>query len=692
MADSFFTPTGTIDDLPKNSQQFDDFFTPSKKLLKEKPQTTANEAKEAFKWLGKELASGTLTGAKNIVNGVGAIASRASDALSRSELDKPKSNEQVQEIISKEFTPVINYDIYKAFGIEDPSLIAKLAEGVTESVPFALAPEAIITKAGLLKSGVAPFIARAGIRSGAGVGQNEIISAGKGEDTTAYGNLLAALGFAGSGAVGDILPLSAASKVNKMIEQKLPNDAIKQGNREANFPDTGSIIGSSEGSKLWDSLNHTLLSPSKKIQSDFNSQHITDKFENVKGADNEAINIHSALMPEKTFKNEKTGEERPYTISDEIKDAYVANKGNSDKLYSGLDESLAQYKIGSNEKSVSAQKARDILVEAENDALFGVSDPALKKDIIDRANATLKSEQKPLDYALKEYRITRDKAFEEKAKGNLQASKHYNDIASSYRSDIEGVLAQKSPETLKQWKKADDYFHNNIVPFRESTKVNKLINNTFDEAMSPMNIATSLTNGEHKQLLSILPKEAKARMLGDLLFSGKRVSDFSDAGEVGAEIAKNISKERFGQRIEDIAGELPMSRIKEIAKKYARNNDVLGTIKGDVKKVGGKDGDVPMDKAEILNWIKNTFKTPTAPFYTRLLDAKKNPALLEKALAGEKITPSEIMKMQKGRGFEGGAPVLAQNIISQLLSKPNATRIPADSFITGLQSSNNEGK
>lgn len=585
-----------------------------------------------------------------------------------------------------------------------PNLLTNGATGIIAETPYAFVPGGIAERLGLMGTGSAEWLARRGIDAAIGMGASDALSKGKGIESSTPTNILNGLIYGGGGALGEYLPRGAAKIVETMQKNKLPTEAIVEGNRAAEFPDIGNIVGNPKATAKWDSLKNSWFSPAKKTQEAFIPEVQGVKYANLQNADEQAMQLYKELAGKPRI---RAGETPPNTlqeaISNDLTRTYKTNSKTGGALFKEIEPDLQKAFINDFSNTETAAKA--ILNEAKTNSSLGVTDEALRKDIINRAEnaaeftkksplanskiVTLTDKEKgryPLNSIIKEERNLSDIAADLKASGNNAAARYYENLAKSYQGDINAVLQGSYPDVFEKLSVARDYWKNNVVPFRESSTVRSLLNNTFDQSEAALNLSNTLTNGKHSQLLNILPADIKNRIAADLLYK-HGFNAIGDTAHLATDLSKAVNNIEPA-RLSDILGADTKSTLKNISKSVEQNATVLNDLNKSTKTVGSEGPNAVADISThgvpgLFARIGNSaLNSTTAPFWSRFLNAEQSPEIFARAVNNTPTTLADI------RAIEAARPVTfspARGAIANILSKPNITRIPVAGAVEGAK-------
>jgi hypothetical protein len=380
-------------------------------------------------------------------------------------------------------------------------------------------------------------------------------------------------------------------------------------------------------------------------------------------------------------------------IANDVKAAHEANSKQGKKYFEEINPELE--KIHLKEFPAIREKADAVLDKAKNSSDFGVTDPNISNDIIKRAQKAAQIHENygaptegekiygkgkqpfPVNAAIEEERALSSTASDLRRRGDNAAARHYDDLAHGYKADIENTVKAHDVNTYDKLMKARDYWKNNVIPFRNGAP-NKIINNNFDEEFTPHNISNTLTNGTNNQILSALPEAAKNRIAADMLFK-KAYNGVGETSHPAIDLASTLNSLHPG-RLEPLLGQNLKSQLSEILNSVEKNKKVLSDIRAKTKTVSGSGvGDVEPTKEGVLGLVKNSMNTPTAPYWSRFLSAKENPETLGAVMEGTPMDLNDIRRVQEGLH----SPLRGQ--ASDILSKPNKTRIPTATLLQAIQ-------
>lgn len=709
-----FTPSTS-----NSKVQYEDGFTPHPIQPAQEPSFLQNLGQYASSLgsnaagFGKGAAAAIASGAQDFANGIGNSLSFAplTDKSLTNGLS-PQAQARIASLIQTHGTPQDNTDYFKMLGA-NRNAATDIGQGVVRSLPYMVAPEAAIPELGLAGGGIASLLGRAGIRGASGVAQqeNQNPNATMGNDATN-----AAI-YALTGGVSDILPLKAAQLVDKMYGTKLSDQMIQEGNRANLFPDVGNIVGSPKGMEKWNDTVAAYGSPARDIQERSLVETPNNQYSAIQDADKKTNELYDKLTG---------GQEIHPAVSQDIQSTYKALKKQAGVLYDALDPEISKEVIAEHPNSTKA--AQSILDEEKENDLSGVIDPNIKSNLVlraqnalkmaegksaapetkgvksllesktpaDGANEPVSNEPVSLNSKIKEERALSKLAADFRGRKDESTAKYYSDLADAHAADIDAHLKLNNPELLSGIQDARDFYKNNIIPYRQSPVISKVINNNFDEEVSPLTITNRLTDGTHDQLLSTLPQGTKNKLVADMLFN-KTQNALGQVEHPSVDLASSIDSVKPSRLNKILPKDDPTREaLSDIYSAAKANKGALNDVSRSTKTLSSAGGPDAVDVAHAAHntanigaFLGKVIDASTAPYWTKFLSNEENPALLDKIRDGQKVNTANVRQMTQpdtaGASIREILSLDPRTAITNILSRPNYLRTPIVGIKQGIE-------
>jgi hypothetical protein len=694
--------------------QYEDGFTPHPIQPIQEPSFLQNLGQYASSLgsnaagFGKSAAAAIASGAQDFANGIGNSLSFAPLTDSRiTQGLSPQAQAKIASLIQAHGTPQDNTDYFKMLGA-NRNAATDIGQGLVGSLPYMVAPEAAIPELGLAGRGIASLLGRAGIRGASGVAQqeNQNPNASAGDDATN-----AAI-YALTGGLSDILPLKAAQLVDMMHGTKLADQMIQEGNRANLFPDVGNIVGSPKGMEKWNNTVAAYGSPARDIQERSLVETPNNQYSAIQDADKKTNELYDKLTG---------GQEIHPAVSQDIQKNYAALKKQGDDMYKEINPTIKEEKISEHPNATVA--AQDILNEQKENQLAGVIDPNVKSNIVLRAQNALKmaegksaapeaegvasllesktpadgaNEPVSLDSKIKEERALSGMAADLRGRGDNSTARYYSNLSNAHAADIDAHLQANNPELLGKIQDARDFYKNNVIPYNESSVIRKVLNNNFDEEVSPLTLTNRLTDGTHDQLLSTLPQGTKNKLVADMLFN-KTQNALGQVEHPSIDLASSIESVKPSRLNKILPKDDPTREaLSDIYSAAKANKGALNDVSRSTQTLSSAGGPNAVDVAHAVHnpasigaILGKIADAPTAPYWTKFLSNEENPTLLDKIRDSQKVNTANVRQMTQpdtaGASIRDILSLDPRTVITNILSRPNYLRAPIVGTKQGIE-------